>query len=153
MTKIKTNWEKMWRRWNNMHDRCYNQKNQKYHRYGGRGIVVCKEWHSFERFYAFFGDLPIGVTIDRIDNDGPYAPWNCRLASKKEQNRNKSDNRIVEFNGLSLSLGEWQERTGIHRDTIVRRLQRGWSIQEALTIKNSSLGFKITQYRTKQEEV
>ena len=147
MARTKTPRDKMWCRWNSMHDRCYNPKAANYPRYGGRGIFVCNEWHNFEPFYEFFGDLPSGSTIDREDNDGPYAPWNCRVASKTEQNRNKRTNRLLEFNGESLPISVWSERTGLHRATIVNRIRRGWSIEETLTIKNSSAGFDISKHR------
>ena len=58
-----------------MKNRCYNQKNKEYHRYGGRGIVVCKRWLKFENFYEDVSRLPHfnekGYSLDRIDNVEP----------------------------------------------------------------------------------
>lgn len=123
------------RSWDSMIARCYNPGNDNYARYGGRGIKVCDRWrHSFESFLADMGEKPIGKTLDRIENDGDYTPSNCRWATPFEQGQNKRNNRRCEWQGLSLTLSQWSERTGIPAEVLRQRIRRdGWPVGEALT--------------------
>lgn len=82
--------------WRGMKTRCYNKNFESYRHYGGRGITICKEWlHSFEAFrdWALAHGYRDDLTIDRIDNDKGYCPDNCRWATMKEQQNNRSNNK------------------------------------------------------------
>lgn len=123
--------------WRSMRQRCSNPNCINYHNYGGKGIKVCDEWNKFEIFYewAMANGYTEELTIDRIDVNGNYEPSNCKWSSYKEQANNKTNNRQIEFNGESHTLGEWSAIKGIKLATIWNRLKCGWSVEEALTRK------------------
>jgi len=80
-----------YRIWSAMKDRCLNPKSSNYPRWGGRGITIYEPWiHDFTAFFEYVGLRPSPKhSIDRIDNDGPYAPGNIRWATRSQQQKNK----------------------------------------------------------------
>lgn len=120
--------------WRRMKERCLNPENGSYPRYGGRGVTVCERWMSFKNFLADMGERPKGMTLERRDNDGNYEPDNCVWATPKQQARNRSDNRVITFQGETMILSDWADRTGISFGTLSGRLNKQhWSIERALT--------------------
>lgn len=127
---------RLYRIWNNMKQRCFNPNSAEYHLYGLRGVSVCKEWlDSFEHFHewAVANGYQDDLSIDRIDNNGPYAPWNCRWATAREQANNTRKTRFITYNGETRSMAEWSRTLGIKQSTLNMRINKyRWSVEEAL---------------------
>lgn len=129
--------------WIRMRQRCSNPKSTQYKYYGGRGITVCDRWQVFSNFFADMGPRPsLEYSIDRIDVNGNYEPGNVRWATKQTQAQNTTAAALITYQGETLNLCEWERKTGISSSTISRRLKRGWSVEEAMTI-TPKLGIKI----------
>lgn len=110
--KHKMSGTRIYREWQSMKGRCYNQNDPRYDGWGGRGITVCEEWkNSFEKFFewAMNNGYRNDLTLDRIDNDGNYEPKNCRWATQKEQSRNRSSNIRIKIGNSTKTLIEWCE--------------------------------------------
>lgn len=131
--------------WAAMIQRCANPRVSNYDQYGGRGITVCARWQSFDAFQADMGLPPApGMSLDRIDNDGPYAPGNVRWATRTEQSRNRPNwCRYVEVDGVRLTLREaWQhhaDATVTYRSLVKRIVTRGWPVERALSTPSRAL--------------
>jgi hypothetical protein len=122
-----------YRSWGGMKQRCYNTNDKKYMIYGGRGIFVCQSWkNSFESFYNDMGEAPDGMSIDRIDVNGNYEPSNCQWATQKQQQNNRSNNLILEYQSKKYTLQRLCDHLGKNSDKVQQRLKRGDSLKRAL---------------------
>lgn len=121
--------------------RCNNKNYYDYHRYGGRGIKVCEEWSdNTESFIQWSLDngYQEGLSIDRIDNNGNYEPSNCRWTTMKEQQNNRSNNIVLEYNGEYRGLREWSEILELDYEIIKDRYYKGWSPTDILERRKDS---------------
>lgn len=119
-----------------MKTRCYNINDKGYKNYGGRGIEVCDEWkNDFQKFYQWsikngydFNAKRNECTLDRIDINGNYCPNNCRWISMAEQNRNKTQNVFITYNGETKILMEWARILHVPRQkmTYEKRKRGNW---------------------------
>jgi len=127
--------------WCALRKRCQNPNDPAYHHYGGRGISVHPSWADFTTFLNDMGQRPSPKhTLERLDNDGDYAPGNCKWETRKAQANNRRSSRLIAFNGETRTLSEWADFTGIKPRTIYQRLYNGWPIDQALTVPAISSG-------------
>lgn len=127
----------LYRIWRGIIERCFYEKHKAFNRYGGRGITVCEEWRNdFVAFYnwAIANGWQPGLEVDRRNNDGDYEPGNCRCVTQLINSRNKSSNRFLTHNGVTMCMSEWAEKVGIDQNTIKDRLNKlKWSVEKAIT--------------------
>lgn len=124
-----------------MHQRCYTPETEYYYRYGGRGIYICDEWLSESGLTTFMNwALPLwekGLQIDRYpDNNGPYAPWNCRFVPPIINAYNKNTTIKIPHNGELISLFDYYQLglTTLPFKTLKHRVYTGWDWEDAKTV-------------------
>lgn len=130
--------KKLYDTWMNMRTRCYKEQNKRYKDYGGRGITICEKWkENFIEFYkwAVKNGYKKGLSLDRINNNGNYEPANCKWSTKYEQANNTRRNKKITINNETRTLTQWMKITGLRIDT---RLERGWSLEKAITTEKKT---------------
>ena len=136
-TKHNQRHTKLYEVWKTMKQRCYNPNNKGYKNWGGRGIVVCDEWkNNYQAFYEWSmnNGYKEGLSIDRINNDGNYAPSNCRWSDKITQCNNTRQNKYFIINGVSKTIHQWCIEYNVPVNRVRQRLyKRHWNIEKALT--------------------
>ena len=127
---------KTYRSWRGMRRRCEEESNTSFNQYGERGIKVCDRWQEFSAFFEDMGERPEGATLDRIDPNGDYEPGNCRWATVTQQMRNRRNTVFVEYGGKKQPLVEVCEMLGVPYQKAWRRMQRGYSVEEACAVQD-----------------
>jgi hypothetical protein len=115
--------------WGAMRSRC-NRINQDY---SCRGITYDERWDSFENFYLDMGEVPEGMSIDRIDPNGNYEKSNCRWATQEQQANNKRSSVFIEYNGKKQTVSQWAKELNMNHYTLRSRLKKGLSAEQVLT--------------------
>lgn len=122
--------------WTNMKRRCNDPNNKSYPNYGGRGITYDESWEEFRGFYE---DMKEGyddrLTLDRIDVNGPYSKENCRWVDMEEQANNKTSNRMLTYQGETLTMSQMARKHGLPVDLLKGRLYKGWTVKDAIERK------------------
>lgn len=134
--------------WGRIVDRSENKNNKRWLDYGGRGIKMCQRWRRqpAEFIADMLPSFKQGLSVDRTNNDGHYScgkcdeckrngwPMNCRWATRFEQTNNQRRNRVITFNGLTLTIAQWGRKLHLDSGVIRSRLDRGgWTLERALT--------------------
>lgn len=125
----------LFRVWKAMMDRCYNPKDKRFKHYNGRSITVCQKWHSPKAFISdMFPSYKPGLQIERLNNNKGYCFENCSWVTYTQQQRNKTNNVLLTYNGETKCIGEWAEITGLTYGTLWDRIKvQGWPTERALT--------------------
>lgn len=119
--------------WSAMRARVQNPNTKNYQGYGGRGITLCERWEKFENFYEDMGPRPTPQhTLDRIDNDGPYCPENCRWATVTEQAENRRSTIRLTHQGKTQSATAWAREFGVSGRRVRSRARKGMTIEEII---------------------
>ena len=134
--------------WHSMYCRCYYKSTNQYKNYGGKGIKVCEEWKHIEGFINFYNwaiknGYDEKLTLDRIDNGKDYCPENCRWTTIKEQSNHRTNNVLYTYKGETKTSKQWCEEYGISQTTLKDRLNRGWTLEQALTISTKGYHKKV----------
>lgn len=120
--------------WKNMRTRCLNPTCPGFKNYGGRGITICERWNDFSLFVEdMWPTWKEGLSLNRIDNDGPYCPDNCEWATYQEQANNKRRNHWIVANGKNQTIAQWAREIGCFTQVISKRIERGWSGERSVT--------------------
>ncbi len=140
-------------RWAQMKNRCYNVNDKDFWRWGGKGVYVCDEWLNDSRAFIKWCEeqnpAP-GLTLDRFpDRDGPYAPWNCRWATAKQQGTNRRDNVEIEYEGKIYNFADLVKTLGVVSvSTAYKRIEaHGWDRLKAATTPTMSFSEANKQRR------
>ena len=126
-TKKDSEYYFLYRRYSNIKTRCYNKNSEGYKKYGAKGIEMCEEWkNSYESFkvWALQNGWDESLSIDRINSNGNYEPSNCRWVDDYVQANNKSNNVIIEIDGVKKNLTQWARYYGVNEKTAHTRYGR-----------------------------
>lgn len=125
--------------WCSMKQRCLNKNHLVYKHYGGRGITIHEEWMKFTPFkeWSLLNGYKLGLTIERVNNNGNYEPLNCAWVTQSEQVRNKRTSVKITFNGETLCQRDWANKIGISNTSFMKRLKK-WPLEKAMTIGSCS---------------
>lgn len=122
--------DRLYRIWGDMKSRTVQKSGKDWRNYTSRGITVCNDW---KRDYLVFKKWALDngynddLTIDRIDVNKGYTPENCRWVTPKQQANNRRTNVYITYNGMTKTLSEWSDYTGLSYSCLSDRRLRGYT--------------------------
>lgn len=134
--ELSTRLESVWRR-------CYDPKHHSYKNYGGRGVRICHEWYdetTRKKNSSLFAEWAVAngyeknLVLDRIDNNGPYSPDNCRWVTVHDNNRNRRSTILIEIGGETKCAKDWCKEFGMPYTSFCHRKDRGWDPVRAIIV-------------------
>jgi hypothetical protein len=147
---------RLYRIWKGIKTRVSNKNRTQSKDYALRGITICKEWLSYEKFkeWSIKNGYKDWLTIDRINNNGNYSPDNCRWATYKEQNRNKRNTHILAYRGMVYhTIKDMCYALGLKYGFVQSRIRRGWPVNEAVELGICMSGPQKEGQNRKEREI
>lgn len=137
--KHNLSYDKFYKRYRHIVDRCHNPKDKAYKNYGARGIKILPYFPTAKDFVKFAREKEkeafeiygkdTKLSFDRIDNNKGYSPDNLRLVPYSIQNRNKRNNVIIE----GLCLIDFCKKYNISYNSVhVWKIRHNCTVQEAV---------------------
>lgn len=123
--------------WCGIRKRCLSESCEKFKDYGGRGVLLCEQWHDYSAFreWSMSSGYKTGLSIDRIDVNGNYCPENCRWTDSRTQQNNRRSCVYYTHNGETHTLKEWSRKFGMNYSTVYSRITKyGYTFERALSI-------------------
>lgn len=137
----------LFKTWSNMVRRCTDPSDPAYPNYGGRGVKVSDDWMDPAKFISDMSPRPRGLTLERVDNDGPYSKENCKWADRIEQANNKRNVKVLILEGVARTLPEWSRHVGMPVETLRSRIAAGLDIRLALSLPRHNRSQRYTYVR------
>ncbi len=139
-----------WIAWRNMKARCRGNP-----AYRDRGIRVAEAWLSdFEAFFAHIGPRPSGsgsngratFSVDRIDNDGDYAPGNVRWSTARQQAQNRRKAKPPRSSNLLPQRASLHRGVRLHHECWAQGVSNLCPAQDATSTYDSTEAL-VTDYQ------
>jgi hypothetical protein len=122
--------------WTGMKNRCYHKNSKYYKYYGGRGISIHQDWiDNPELFFkwALANGYKKGLTIERINNNSNYSPFNCKFISRLRQANNMRSNIIIDYNNTKLTMSDFCRKYNLRYQRFHDRIVRlNWAVEKAM---------------------
>lgn len=91
-----------------------------------------EQWNTYEAFRADIREVVQGMFFSRPDPSKPFGPNNYWWVTQEQIRITYKQANPLTMDGETLTIGQWAKKLGIGKETIRRRLERGWTVKDAL---------------------